>query len=145
MVGWSRNVTGLAVGTYVDTITVAASGAIGSPAQLFDTVTIVAVAAPESQLAIRPRGKKSRVLTSSTLPSIVLPPLDSAIVGDAGDTTAMWVASALSPQLQIITATGVVNTSVIWAHMPVGLTVGLHIDTVKVALQARRQRAGNLC
>jgi hypothetical protein len=41
-VRWSRDASGLAVGTYVDTITVTASGATGSPAILVDTLRVTA-------------------------------------------------------------------------------------------------------
>lgn len=38
---WSRNATGLAPGIWVDTITVVAPGALGSPARIIDSLTIL--------------------------------------------------------------------------------------------------------
>jgi hypothetical protein len=50
---WSRNATGLVAGTYVDTITVTATGATGSPARLFDTLRVTAVSGgPQADLGL---------------------------------------------------------------------------------------------
>ncbi len=42
MVRWSRDPSGLSAGTFVDTITVTAAGASGSPATVIDTLVVVA-------------------------------------------------------------------------------------------------------
>ena len=40
---WSRSAAGLVAGTYVDTITITAPGATGSPARIFDTLRVTAI------------------------------------------------------------------------------------------------------
>ncbi|HEX3928878.1 MAG TPA: hypothetical protein VHW65_12855 [Gemmatimonadales bacterium] len=134
MLIWNRNASGLAAGVYVDTITVTAVGAVNGAVAIFDTLTVTAVT-EETAFGIRPRGKRSRVLTSSSLSNIVLPPMDTATVSDDADSSATWVATTTSTQLQIMTPTGPVNSAVVWTHLPVELSIGLHIDTVHVALQ----------
>ncbi len=41
MVRWSRDPSGLSAGTFVDTVTVTAAGASGSPATVIDTLAVV--------------------------------------------------------------------------------------------------------
>src|SRR5690606_8972919 len=45
-VAWSRNTAGLTPGVYVDTITVTASGATGSPSRVIDSLVITAIPVP---------------------------------------------------------------------------------------------------
>ena len=45
-VSWARNALGRAPGTYVDTLTVAASGATGSPAYVIDSLVVTAAPVP---------------------------------------------------------------------------------------------------
>lgn len=52
-VHWTRSVASLAAGTYVDTITVTATGAQGSPARAVDTLVVLA-AAPVTVASIAP-------------------------------------------------------------------------------------------
>ncbi len=77
-VAWTRNITGLAVGTYVDTITVTASGATGSPATVIDTITVTVGPVPLA-LALAPTSRHVTVQQGNAAPA------DNATVSLAGD------------------------------------------------------------
>ncbi len=132
---WNRNAAGLAVGTWVDTITVVVPGTGLVPVHLYDTVVVNAVATAQRHFAFKPRGRRWRVLTSSLLSNIVMPTWDSAFVADDSSSTSMWTATAQSTLLQLVTTTGRVNTSVVWKWLPAAGSVGMHIDSVTVTLQ----------
>ena len=124
--------TGLAVGTYVDTITVIA--ATGAAVALVDSVRITP--RPVS-LAISPGGRRTRMLVSTGATRIVALAMDSAVVADSNGTNSeAWVATTTAPWLQILTLDGQVNTAVVWQRLPVSLPVGLHVGTLQVQLQS---------
>ncbi len=49
---WTRDPTGLGVGTHVDTLTVTAAGALGSPARLMDTLVVTQSSSPTLSLSL---------------------------------------------------------------------------------------------
>ena len=57
-VAWTRNTAGLTPGVYVDTITVAATGASGSPAHVIDTLVINAAPVPLA-LSVSPTSRRN--------------------------------------------------------------------------------------
>ncbi len=132
---WTRNAAGLPAGMYLDTITVSAPGTSVGPVRIFDTLVVRAVAVPQRHLAITPKGRKWRVLTSSLLSNIVMPAYDSALVSDDSSATATWTATADTTLLQLVTTTGTVNSEVVWKWLPAASSVGTHIDSVTVTLQ----------
>jgi hypothetical protein len=126
-VAWSRNTTGLAVGTYVDTITVAAAGVVGSPATVIDTMRISA--APIAiALAVTPGARNASVQQGGVAPG------DSAAVAltgtNAGSTT--WTATRKHAWITLTVASGTGNGTVAWTRSAAGLTVGTYVDTITV-------------
>ena len=132
-VTWTRNVSTLAAGTYVDTITVTAPGAAdGSPAMVYDTVRIGAVT-----VSLHPKSKKKRIFAVGAASSVVSPEIDSAMVQlDSGtEPSDTWSANTTSSRLQIVRSNGPMTSALVWQRMAITLPVGLYVDTLHVALQ----------
>ena len=136
-VTWSRNVTNLAAGIYVDTITVTAAGAAsGSPGTIYDTIRITA-----APIKLHPGNQKNRVFAVGRSSSVVDPTTDSAVVEmDAGaDPSDTWTASTSSSRLQIVSTAGPLGSALVWQQAAITLPVGLYIDTSLRAAAARCQ------
>ncbi len=134
MVSWYRDPTGLAVGTYVDTITVTASGVTGSPVLVFDTLKITAVA---PTIDLPPHGKKERSVQFSGGTKLSLPDVDSVmVVASVPDSIAAggWIASVSSSRLVLVTSAGSINSYVKWSRSPQAFDPGLYVDTVSVSM-----------
>ena len=134
-VTWTRNVSSLAVGTWVDTITVTAPGAAGgSPATVYDTVRVTA---RQVVIGMHPGSRRTRIFAVGRGSSIVSPTIDSAIVQlDGGAAPSdMWSASTTASRLRILTAQGLVGSPLVWQRAAITLPVGLYIDSVQVQLQ----------
>ncbi len=127
-VTWTRNATGLAVGTYVDTITVSASGASGSPARVIDTLRITAVPVP-LVLAVAPASRNAAAQQGTAAPG------DNATVTLSGDnsTTTAWTASKRKTWTTLTTASGTGSGTVTWTRNATGLAVGTYVDTITVS------------
>ena len=127
-VAWSRNATGLAVGTYVDTITVSATGATGSPDLVFDTLRITA-APPPLVLAVSPGSRNVAVQQGSAAPS------DNATVtlSGTGAASAVWTATKRKAWTTLTTAGGTGSGTVAWSRNATGLAVGTYVDTITVS------------
>ncbi len=131
---WSRNSSGLAAGTWVDTITVTLAGS-GASAWVIDTMLVQPVGAT---LATNPRGRKHRALVSSGSSYILGPIADSAVVEGqvlSGESD-VWIASATSSSLQLVTVSGHLAEWIHWLRIPGQVNAGLYIDTLQVTLQA---------
>jgi subtilisin len=126
-VAWSRNTTGLAVGTYVDTITVTASGASGSPGRVIDTLVITAAPAPLT-LAVSPgsRNISAQVGTAAAGANATV-----TLAGDGAATTA-WTASKRKTWTTLTTGNGTGSGTVAWSRNTTGLAVGTYVDTITV-------------
>ena len=126
---WNRNAAGLAVGTYVDTITVTAPGAAsGSPARIIDTLRITAV--PVSiALAVTPSHHDVAVQQGSTAPG------ESATVTLTGTNAAAtdWSATKKKAWTTLLTANGTGSGAATWSRNASGLTVGTYVDTITVS------------
>ncbi len=127
-VTWTRNATGLAVGTYVDTITVSASGASGSPARVIDTLRITAVPVP-LVLAVSPASRNAAAQQGTAAPG------DNATVTLSGDnsTTTAWTASKRKSWTTLTTSSGTGSGTVTWTRNATGLAVGTYVDTITVS------------
>jgi minor extracellular protease Epr len=133
-VAWSLKVTGLAVGIYVDTITVAASGVTGSPILIFDTLKITAVT---PTIALAPHGRMVRSVQLTGGPKLSLADIDSAMVeASVPDSIAAggWIASVSSSRLVLVTSAGSVNSYVKWSRPPQAFDPGMYVDTLSVLL-----------
>lgn len=122
---WTRDPTGLPLGTYVDTITVSAAGALGSPARLIDTLHIVV---PAMALAASHRRD------STTLGSTVMRKDSVALTfSGLGSAQATWaVTHGPAPWLTVTTAAGTGSGRVRWTRNPTGLAVGTVVDTITI-------------
>jgi subtilisin family serine protease/uncharacterized PurR-regulated membrane protein YhhQ (DUF165 family) len=132
-VAWTRNVSTLAAGTYVDTITVTAPGAAGgSPAMVFDTVKIGA-----TTVSVHPGSNKKKLYAVGAASSVVSPTTDSAVVqlDQGAEPLDTWSASTASTRLQIVRSSGPMTAALVWQRLAVTLPVGLYIDTLHVQLQ----------
>ncbi len=127
-VAWTRNATGLAAGTYVDTIIVSATGMTGSPATIYDTLRITAAPIPVV-MAVSPAARSVSVQQGNAAPS------DNATVTltgtNAGSTA--WTATKRQAWLTFMTASGTGSGSVTWNRNASGLAAGTYVDTITVA------------
>ena len=124
---WSRNATGLAVGTYVDTLTVTASGASGSPGVVYDTLRVTAAVVPVT-LAVAPTSRSASVQQGSAAPS------DQASVTLSGSNSAStgWMATKRKPWTTLTVGSGTGSGIVAWSRNASGLAVGSYVDTISV-------------
>jgi len=125
-VRWDRDPTGLAAGTYVDTIFVQAAGATDSPFGLIDSLLVVA----PWTLTVDPASRADRIgLGSTTVRD------DSAAVtlSGLGAATAAWTAFHTDGSwIQMITTSGAGNGTVRWRRNPVNLAGGTWVDTIVI-------------
>ena len=119
-VRWSHNLTGLATGTYVDTITVVTPNAIGSPSRVIDT------------LVITQKGKRVGRTTSvgSSINDGAVPRLDSVYVDVAAGTS--WDASTNADWLTLVTASGDGPGYLRWQHDLAVVSYGISEDSIVV-------------
>ncbi|MES2304387.1 MAG: S8 family peptidase [Gemmatimonadota bacterium] len=124
---WTRNATGLAVGTYVDTLTVSAAGAVGSPQVLYDTLRVTAAAVPVT-LAVSPPSRNAAVQQGGNAP------IDQASVTLLGDNalTTIWSAAKRKSWTTLTGGSGTGSGTVAWSRNATGLTVGTYVDTITV-------------
>jgi hypothetical protein len=118
---WSRNLTGLAAGTYVDTITVVALGAIGSPSTVIDTLVVTA------------KGKRTSRSTSTgaSADDGVSLRVDSAYVDvDAGTA---WSAGTTAPWVTLLGGSGTGPGYLRWTRNLTGMSFGIHEDSIVVS------------
>lgn len=127
MVRWLRSSAGLPVGFTVDTITVTAAGASGSPAALFDTLRITAEPVPLS-LALSATHRSNSIVQGSALAG------DSVLITLNGDGSGAlpWTATRRSSWLTLAASSGIGSGWLRWSRSAAGLTVGSWVDTVTV-------------
>ncbi len=126
-VSWTRDPSGLALGTYVDTITVTVAGADGSPAEIIDTMLI----RPPLTLAVAPASRSLTVIEDQAPPTP-----DSATVTLTGLAAAStdWTAShGGASWLVLTTADGTGSGTVRWTRVSSGIDPGIYVDTITVA------------
>ncbi len=128
MLRWTLDPTGLEVGTYVDTITVRAGGALGSPAELVDSLSVL----PPSSVAAARLGSPDSVPSGS-----VRVQMDSAAVTPlgVGATDAAWRAThGATAWLSMVADSGVGDGTARWSISATGLAPGTYVDTVLITL-----------
>jgi hypothetical protein len=130
VVRWTRDPSGLNEGTYVDTITVSAPGASGSPAQLVDTLVVEKVLAtvtvdPSSRADTLLAGFEDAIADSA------------AVVFTGGGPAVAWTATHGSATwLTLADSSGTDNGVVRWSRDASSLGVGTHVDTISVTADA---------
>src|SRR5690606_15918302 len=114
-------------GVYVDTITVTASGANGSPARVIDTLVITAPPVPLA-IWVAPASRCVEVRQGSAAAG------GSATVTLTGDgaSNASWTAAKKKSWTTLTTASGTGNGTVSWTRNTSGLTPGVYVDTISV-------------
>lgn len=129
---WHRDPSGLAAGVYVDTITVAATGASGSPARLLDTLRVGAPAAPPPAPLVLAVSAASRRDSTMALSTALLP--DSVAISFTGDGAASvtWAATSHAGWLVLVNGSGAGGGQLRWTRDPSGLAAGTYVDTILV-------------
>ena len=124
---WHRASTALAIGTWVDTITITSPGANGSPIAVFDTIRVIAAPVPLA-LAVSPTSRSVSVIQGSAAAG------SSASVVLSGDnaTTTSWTATKRKAWTTLTTAAGTGTGSVAWSRSTTTLTAGTYVDTIIV-------------
>ncbi|MDZ4389010.1 MAG: hypothetical protein U0974_04705, partial [Gemmatimonadales bacterium] len=125
-VKWNRSTSGLAAGTYVDTITVAAAGV--SSRTVIDTLVVTSAPVPLA-LSVSPTSRKATVQAGTAAPA------DSATVTLSGDNSAStaWSATKKKAWTTLTTASGTGSGKVRWNRSTSGLAAGTDVDTITVA------------
>ncbi len=129
-VTWTRSPAGLTAGIYVDTITVAAPGAVDSPWRLVDSLVVQGTLA----LDVSPASRSDTVTVGATVPRA-----DSAAVllSGTGASTATWSAAAnRGVWITVTTGSGTGPGTARWTRNPAGRAVGVHVDTITITSTA---------
>ncbi len=114
---WRRDPTGLATGTYVDTITVTATGASGSPARVIDTLRITPPAGVLT-LAVSPLVRRDSVIMGATTPR---PDSATVSLSGTGASSAGWSASASAGWIGSIASRPFLRRAyLLWESAPMG-------------------------
>jgi hypothetical protein len=124
---WTHSTSGLTAGTYVDTITITASGAAGSPGRVIDTLVVTPAPVPLT-LAVTPGSHTASAVEGS--PAIG----GSATVTLSGDnaSTTAWTGSKRKSWTSMAAGSGSGSGVVSWSHNTTGLTAGTYVDTINV-------------
>jgi hypothetical protein len=124
---WMRNMAGLVAGIYVDTITVTAPGAIGSPAAVIDSL-VVTTAPVSLSLTVSPHSVNTTAAAGAAAPGA------SATVTVAGDNAAgtPWTATSRKAWTTLTVASGTGSGLLAWSHSSTGLAAGIYVDTITV-------------
>jgi photosystem II stability/assembly factor-like uncharacterized protein len=123
---WTRNPTGLAAGTYVDTIRVTVPGAVDSPWDLLDTLVVRS----SVTVAFVPVSRSDSALVGST--TTIPDSVTLSLVGVGGDTTT-WVAGVTAaPWHTLGTVNGTGSGPLRWTRNPTGLTEGTYAASIVI-------------
>lgn len=114
------NTTGLTGGTYHGDIVVTSPGALGSPAHVSVTVTILAPG-----LGVTPA-----VLRETALPNSTTPKTDTLLIRNSGNGTITWTATKMQSWLTLSKAAGGAPDTVVVTFNPTGLPPGTQKDTI---------------
>lgn len=124
---WTRDPTGLAAGTYVDTITVAAAGAADSPWDVVDTLVVQGALTVALDVTSR-----NDTLIFGTTPS---PDSATVMLSGVGAGAASWAAAhGAGTWLTLIVASGTGSGTLRWERDPFGLAGGTYVDTIAVTV-----------
>lgn len=126
---WRRSSAGLAAGLFVDTITIAAIGAVGSPTRIIDSLRVVASVPTALVLAVSPTAVSVQTTVGSAAPN---GSAQVSLTGTAASTTT-WTASKRQAWTTLIAATGVGSGAVTWSRNTSALPAGTYVDTITVA------------
>ncbi len=125
-VAWTRSTVPLSVGTYVDTITVSATGAIGSPTVVYDTIHVTAAPVPVT-IAVSPAARSATIQAGSSAPAT------SVAVTLSGDNAAStsWSTTHKASWVTLTTSSGTGSGTLAWNRNTTALGVGTYVDTLR--------------
>jgi hypothetical protein len=126
---WRRDATGLDAGLYVDTITVTALGATGSPARVVDTLRVLGSPTP-LVLTMDAASRRDSAMARST--SLIRDSVMLSFTG-TGATSVSWTAVSHASWLALVNPSGAGGGLLRWTRDPSGLTAGTYVDTITVA------------
>ena len=115
------NSTGLAGGTYVEEIVITAPGALGSPARVTVTLTVLAPG-----LAVTPGAIQASAPAGSTTPTT-----QTLQVTNSGNGAITWTATKTQPWLMLSKVAGGAPDEVVVTLNPTGLPPGRQQDTIR--------------
>jgi subtilisin family serine protease/undecaprenyl pyrophosphate phosphatase UppP len=126
-VKWNRSTSGLAAGTYVDTITVAVSGLPSKT--IIDTLMITAAPVPLA-MSVSPTSRSTTAQAGTAVGG------DSATVTLSGNNSSStaWSATKKKAWTTLTTASGTGSGKVKWNRNTNGLSAGIYVDTITVAV-----------
>jgi photosystem II stability/assembly factor-like uncharacterized protein len=128
IVRWERDPSSLAIGTYVDTITVTAPGVLGSPARIVDTLKIQ----PPLTLTLMPSSIRVSAVEGQVDP---LEGAGTVSLTGFGAATAAWTAThGAGAWLSMGDDQGSGSGTVTWMRDLGGLTPGHYVDTITVTV-----------
>ncbi|MGH7592353.1 MAG: BACON domain-containing protein, partial [Gemmatimonadales bacterium] len=124
---WMRNTAGLAAGTYVDTITITAPGAAGSPVTVIDTLQLTLALVP-LVLNVSPRSRRASAVQGTGAPG------DNIAITLSGDgaANATWSITKRAAWAAFTPSVGTGSGSASWARNALGLAAGTYVDTITV-------------
>jgi len=128
MLRWTLDPSGLDVGTYVDTITVSAAGALASPSELVDTLRVL----PHLGVAATRLGAPDSVPTGA-----IRVQTDSAAVTPTGfgAAGATWRAThGAAAWLTMVADSGSGPGTARWSVSAAGLPTGVYVDTIAISV-----------
>lgn len=129
---WSRNPAGLAVGVYVDTITVSA-GALS--ASILDSLVISEPPPPPPlsplSAVVSPGNRFKSVKVGTTVQQ---PDSAGVTLSGTGASLAAWSAFNAKPWTSLTSSVGTGSGTIKWSRNPAGLSAGTYVDTITVVV-----------
>ncbi len=123
--GWTRSLSALVAGVYVDTVTITVAGATGSPARFIDSA-VVAPAPLPLQLSVAPASRSTTIVAGGPGGAA-----SAAItLSGTGASSATWTATKRKAWTTLTTAAGSGNGTVAWSRNATGLSAGIWVDTI---------------
>ena len=134
VVTWSADVAELQVGTYVDTVSIFAPLADGSPVVFLDTLAV------ERRLAVTRMQASEGVGVSG----LDLAPGDSLFAGltGFGADSAVWTARTGAPWLELTRTSGGRSDPITWTRSAAAVGPGIHVDTITVVVEGNSEIVG---
>ena len=123
---WRRSGGGLPLGIHVDTVAVAAPGALGSPSRIIDTLVVIREALPLA-VTLQPASRYREVELGS---GVAAPDSTRVVFTGTGAAGAGWSAAASRPWTELIEFNGVGDGLLRWVRRPAGLIAGTYVDTL---------------
>lgn len=128
-VKWRRNIAGLAAGLYIDTITVTALWAAGSPARIIDSLQVGGSSVTPVTIAVTP----SSIAVQTTVG--IAAPTGSAqvLLSGTGASSTTWTATKRKSWTTLVTSAGSGSGPLTWTRNTAALAAGIYVDTLTIS------------